>query len=36
MDNLIWLIPLLLCPIIMGTMMWFMMRGHRKDDRRER
>ena len=29
----IWLLAILACPLVMGVMMFFMMRGMRRDDR---
>lgn len=34
MNNVLLLLALLVCPISMGTMMFFMMRGQKKDEGR--
>ena len=33
MNNVLLILAILICPITMGTMMFFMMRGHKKKDR---
>lgn len=36
MNNVILLLTILVCPISMGTMMFFMMRGQKKDNKADK